>query len=196
MRSIPGVPKFATLLCALAFAAFAGACGDDPEPTATEQQDPSYARGGAEKIYHVDLGTLNNSGVSGTATLTLDGTELTVTIHATGLEADSLHLKHIHGAAEHKGNATCPPPSADGDGDGLVSFAEGLPFYGPVMLDLLPFTTTDGSLDIVQTFAVDAQALGPLQNRTIVLHGLTVNGVYNLSLPVACGVILPTPRGL
>ncbi|HEU5348014.1 MAG TPA: hypothetical protein VFU63_05315, partial [Ktedonobacterales bacterium] len=79
--------------------------------------------------YSTQLHALNGSGVSGNVSMDLQGDTLTVTITASGLEANQTHMQHIH-AIDH-GNSTCPTPAADTDGDGIVSFAEGLPFFGP-----------------------------------------------------------------
>jgi hypothetical protein len=149
----------------------------------------------------VDLQPLNNSGVSGTAHLELDREQgqLTVVIEATGLEADRTHAQHIHGfSGDEPENSTCPTLAADADGDGLVSVGEGLPNYGPVLLALQPFTTAPGGvIDFMATYS-DLSNLDPvnaLQNRSIVIHGLSVDGNYIGSLPVACGQIRPEPRG-
>lgn len=152
------------------------------------------------KTYTADLMALNDSGVMGTAELTLVGNELTVKISASGLE-DGVHPQHIHGFKENNKNAKCPPASADDDGDGFIELAEGLPFYGPVLLPLTPFPVTDdGTIEFTQTYTVD-DAITPLQNRAIVLHGMTaeltqmVDGEivvvndYIATLPVACGTI-------
>jgi Cu/Zn superoxide dismutase len=150
------------------------------------------------RSWTADLQPLNNSGVSGWANLTLDGDALTVTIHATGLEPDKTHAQHIHGLAENPSNRTCPTPDADANGDGIVDVGEGVPFYGPVRLGLTPFTTAPGGIiDYTQTFT-DLSGLEPvntLQNRAIVLHGLTIDGGYVGSTPVACGQIAPAPNG-
>jgi Cu/Zn superoxide dismutase len=141
------------------------------------------------KTYTANLGTLNNSGVTGTATLTLDGNMLTVHVMATGLEPNQLHIQHIHGFMDNKKKSMCPPQSADMNGDGFVDLVEGLPFYGGVLLDLEPFPTApDGTINYTQTFTIDASLL-PLQNRVVVIHGLTVNGMYDVTMPVACGMI-------
>lgn len=146
----------------------------------------------------VELRPLNNSGVSGMAHLTLDGDELTVIIDATGLEADKPHAQHIHGLVDEPSNRTCPTAEADVDGDGIVSVGEGLPYYGPVLLGLTPFTTAPGGeIHYQQTFS-DLSNLEPvdtLQNRAMVLHGLTIAGNYVGSTPVACGQIKPAPNG-
>ena len=144
------------------------------------------------KYYTAELSALNNSGVSGTAELVLEGNELTVTVNATGLVPDMLHPQHIHGFKEDNRNAKCPPASADEDGDGLVELGEGLPFYGPVLLPLDPFPTApDGTITFVETYNVgDLEfSITPLQNRAIVLHGMYVDGEYVATLPVACGQI-------
>ena len=155
----------------------------------------------APRHFTVDLQPLNDSGVWGTAHLLLDGDQLTVMIEALGLEADRPHAQHIHGNPDPDdlpGNSTCPPPSADTSGDDLVSVGEGLPYYGPVLLPLSPFTTAPGGvIDFGATYT-DLSNLAPinaLQNRSIVIHGKTVNGTYIGSLPVACGQIRPEPQG-
>ena len=158
------------------------------------------------KMYTADLAMLNESGVSGTAEITLTRNEITVKIQATGLEPNKLHPQHIHGFIENRRNATCPPPSADTNGDGIIDLVEGLPFYGPIIQDLyVPIDTypmaVDGDIDYERTktlgeteFVEEGQVatyseLRPLQNRTIVLHGMTVDGEYVATLPVACGQI-------
>jgi hypothetical protein len=150
--------------------------------------------------YRADLTTLNDSGVTGTANLTLDEAlgQLTVRITASGLEADLPHPQHIHGRVDDAGNAldsTTPTPERDTDDDGFVELAEGLPDYGPVLLPLtappggavedFP-TASDGTIDFTQTYdlgdsATFAEGFGvdqllPLDLREIVLHGMTVSG--------------------
>ena len=142
------------------------------------------------KEYTANLMELNHSGVMGTATLMLEGNMLTVKIDAMGLEANKLHPQHIHGFTDNTRNSTCPTMSADTNGDGLVDLPEGLPSYGPVLLELTPFPTADanGEIHYMKTFTIDGSVL-PLQNRAIVIHGLTVMGTYWPTLPVACAQI-------
>ncbi len=152
----------------------------------------AYAHQGVRR-FKVNLQPLNDSGVSGQAWLILRDGQLTVSIEATGLEANKLHPQHIHGF-DQPANSTCPTLAADADGDGLISVGEGLPDYGPVLLPLMPFSTApDGTISYQATFD-DLSVLEPintLQNRAIVLHGLTVNDDYEPTLPVACGQIQP-----
>lgn len=144
------------------------------------------------KMYKAYLSPLNNSGVSGMATLMLEGNMLTVTIEASGMTPNEVHPQHIHGFMDKNKNAKCPPMSADTDGDGLVELTEGAPFYGPVLLSLTPFptATAEGTIMYSNTFTVDPEVL-PLQNNAIVLHGMTVEGTYWPTLPVACAQIMP-----
>ena len=138
------------------------------------------------------LDSLNDSGVVGVAQLTIeDAKYLTVEIEATGLEPFPIHPQHIHGFDRPRANSSCPGPDADADGDGIVSVSEGAPFYGPVILPLTPFNLVggDGELSYWASFTIPPEELRPLNKRTIVLHGMTVDGVYVPSVPVACGQI-------
>jgi hypothetical protein len=139
--------------------------------------------------FTADLSQLNNSGVTGTVHLALTGDQLKVVLDAQNLEANQQHMQHIHGLAS--GNATCPTASADSNHDGLISFSEGLPFYGAVLVPLEPFPTANasGNVHYEETLTVSASTIGALETRTIVLHGKTVSGAYDATLPVACGQI-------
>jgi hypothetical protein len=142
--------------------------------------------------YSVDLSQLNDSGVSGTVSLTLeDGRFLTVIVQASGLEPNRPHPQHIHGFRAPKQNASCPTQEADEDGNGIIDLAEGIPFFGPVIIALEPFNLVDGqgNLYYEEAFVVNPGEVQPLHKRAVVLHGLTVNGEYVASLPVACGEI-------
>ncbi len=142
--------------------------------------------GKKEKNYTVSFGELNDSGVSGTAELILKGVDLTVKISASGLEPGA-HAQHIHGFSENERNSKCPPPSADMNGDGLITLDEGAPFYGGVLLPLKAFPEADenGNLEYEMTFEDVTKDLTPLQNKSIVIHGM--NGMP--FLPIACGQI-------
>jgi hypothetical protein len=158
-----------------------------------------------ERTFTANLMPLNNSGVTGTATVTVDENVLTVEVIASGLEPNKVHPQHIHGFMDKNKNSTCPTPAADTNGDGLIDLVEGLPSYGGVLLELyvpidaFPEADADGNLYFKRTFnlgevefqeegeVIAYKDLKPLQNRTIVLHGLTVNGTYVPTMPVACG---------
>ncbi|MGK7392064.1 MAG: hypothetical protein ACNS60_17055 [Candidatus Cyclobacteriaceae bacterium M2_1C_046] len=150
------------------------------------------------ETYNVNFGALNDSGVSGTAIITIEGNVMTVSIDATGLEASQMHPQHIHGLDNASENATCPPMEADTNQDGMISVEEGMPFYGGIILPLEPFPTAaaDGTLLYQESFTLGEgdmptlDELRPFENRVIVLHGMTVNGTYQATLPVACGQLI------
>jgi hypothetical protein len=140
--------------------------------------------GGSSKAEHfaVSLGQLNSSNVSGSGSLLLNGNKLQVKLTVSGLESGQTHEIAIRGVAS--GSATCPTAAADTNKDGTISLSEGQPVFGDVLLGLDPATlTSTGWSTTVQS------SLSPLQTRTIVVLGKTVNGSYDATLPVACGVI-------
>ena len=151
---------------------------------------------------------VNQSGVSGTVLLTLDGNNLTVQIDATGLEPNQMHPMHIHGRLDAMGNPLPPLPPSDQDGDGFIETPEAEPAIGPPLLPLdsppgsgnFP-TAPGGMLHFLQTYTLTNMLLTelmPLNLRTVEIHGKTtgtegagtpfeVNGTpgYKAELPVA-----------
>ena len=98
----------------------------------------------AETITYVaNLLPQNNSGVTGTASLThnSDNDTLHVSINATGLEPNQMHHQHIHGFPN--GNSTLPTLACcDLDRDGFIEMLEGGRAVGPV---ILPLTSHPGA---------------------------------------------------
>ena len=145
----------------------------------------------------VSFTPLNGSGVSGRAAIAYDAIEdtLQVRIRASGLEAGP-HPAHIHGDLDPDFDAVVPPAAADTDGDGFIDLAEGVPFYGGILLSLDEedgsFITVgaDGILSYNRTFSAidessgifnfmtsspdDPQADPALDRTEIVLHGRTL----------------------
>ena len=151
--------------------------------------------GDASDQYTACLRGFNGSNSIAITSMKLQGNELSVIILAAGMEANKVHPQHIHGFADDS-NATCPTMAADTDSNGLVSLTEGLPFYGPVQLSLevspgvFPTASVDGSYFYSRTFTLTSAqlaAITPLDKKAVVLHGRTVNGTYEITLPVSCG---------
>jgi hypothetical protein len=150
-----------------------------------------------EQSFSLMFGELNSSGVSASGSAVLDGDQLIVTINASGLEADQMHMQHVHGQEE--GWAYCPGPDLDADGNGTVEIGEGVPAYGSVILPLFsdveaeeyPTADSEGNLTFEMTYTVDAETIGNLGDRVVVLHGMTVGEEYNAGQPVACALIVP-----
>jgi hypothetical protein len=147
-------------------------------------------------LFKADLTSLNNSGVQGSAQLTLDGNLLTVKINATGLEPNETHPQHIHGLFDAKGkpaNSISPTLAQDTNNDGYIELAEGQVTYGPVIVPLtsppggalanFP-TAPNGIINFMQTYdladpktfadSFTKADLMPLDFREIALHGMTV----------------------
>lgn len=155
----------------------------------------AHADGG--DTFVAQLSELNGSGVSGTAEVTLEGDQLTVSITSSGLLPDQPHAAHIHYPEEEEGAPTiegvCPTMDADADGDGFISTTEGQPTYGMIFVSL----TTEGDVSPDSALAVDRFPTAPggemtyertftvpegfdaeedLTESVIVQHGLDVNG--------------------
>jgi Cu/Zn superoxide dismutase len=170
--------------------------------------DQSGPDGPDATTYTASLGALNDSGVSGQATVTVEGDQFVVNVDAQGTEANMVHAQHIHGFASEA--SSCPTPAADTSGDGLVSVSEGAPSYGGILVpldgsldtaeglgDLETFPTGDGSYSYemsIMTSSLDVnddQSFEDLRlgDHAIVVHGLTVDSSYQATLPVACGTL-------
>lgn len=155
--------------------------------------------------YMATLTALNGSGVAGTVTATIADDRLTVRVEASGLEPNQTHIQHIHGRLDDAGlpaDSTTPTQADDADGDGFVELAEGLPDYGPILVNVSspPGSGTEGfptaptgaivfeetyDLDDSRIFGMgmDAADIGPLDLREFVIHGLTVDGSAGAGTP-------------
>jgi len=156
----------------------------------------------AAQTYKVNIRPLNQSGVTGSGSLTLndDQSQLTVRISASGLEPNQLHVAHIHGVVS-EGNmpadSSLPSRQQDSDGDKFVELAEGLVTYGPILITLATNSggnidpDGDGTVSYEQTFNLNDPAIygagfnkmsvlgegSALNLREIILHGMTVPAV-------------------
>jgi hypothetical protein len=158
----------------------------------TTQYDTSQ---GAPGEYGIAVDSLNDSGATGSALLTLaeDGS-LTVSVEADGLAPGLVHAQHIHGDADLTQDFSCPPPEADEDGDGFVDVAEGVPFYGGIHIalttegdsspesglavDRMPVADENGQLSYSRTFSREDLPDGTaaaVRNLHIVIHGIDIN---------------------
>ncbi|HEY3185401.1 MAG TPA: hypothetical protein VGJ77_21335 [Gaiellaceae bacterium] len=176
----------------LGAAAFAGKYGTNANKSnafgkcvsklASSQSNGGGGSGGAPAANHftITLSPLNTSGAGGSGTLLLNSNKLQVNLTLSGLEPGTDHAVAIRGLSS--GNASCPTASADTNNDGTISLSEGQPAFGDVLLALDQAAQSGSSQTI-------SSSLLPLQSRTIVVLGKTVNGSYDATLPVACGTI-------
>lgn len=186
-RSLPGL-----IVAAVAGAALVG-CDVEPEPAddldldrpvPTDTVDEQMGQQ-PQETYEARLEERNGSGVTGTATFTIEGDELQVTVAATGLDPETRVPQHIHtngscddaggillnldsdlsaaGEAEPRGDAY---PQADDEGRIQWEATRSIEDIRPAMGDQA--TAGEDALD--------------LTNRVVNLHGQDMQ-------PIACGEI-------
>ena len=148
----------------------------------------------AVMAYKAELHPVNNSGVSGIATLapSTDGAQLTVIVAARNLEEGQVHPQHIHGL-EGGERSSCATLANDMDANNLLTLEESVAAAGPALLPLEPFPmSADGTITYGMTLDMAALGQAPLTARVVELHGMTVPGQgYVETMPVACGEIVP-----
>lgn len=158
---------------------------------ATAAPVAAHAEGGAV-VSRGTLTELNSSGVHGQVTIVDQGDRLRVNLNTHGLEAND-HLEHLHGFGDGS-TASCPDMSLAGP-DGILSFADGLPAYGPPVITLGHDHTDGATLAYSRTFdqtmaGEPVSSLGAIRQYVVVVHGMTLpDGSYDMTLPVACAVL-------
>jgi hypothetical protein len=60
---------------------------------------------------------------SGEARFSISGDKLTISIKADGVPPNLVHWQHFHGFVDNRA-ATCPTPTADANGDGIIDLIE------------------------------------------------------------------------
>jgi hypothetical protein len=157
--------------------------------------------GGADQVYIAELAPMNINAteelVTGTALFIVEGDTLTMTVEASGLAPDMMHLQHLHGYTEEDGSfATCPFSGADVNDDNFIDLLETRPFTGITLIPLheepaslaiqsqtYPTANSDGEIAYAQTVSIEEleQALQEEHNidsldlaqRTVFLHGIS-----------------------
>ena len=142
----------------------------------------------ADQSYQSTLGQLNGSAGSGTISVDVTGDQAHVVLKVSGMPATFMdapypHVQHIHGGAQ----GVCPAPSADKDGDKVISTTEGAPSYGAIVTtlstsgDTSPAAGLDlkvggqgASYTVDRTFELNAETKAALKAGTavVVVHGL------------------------
>lgn len=142
----------------------------------------------ADGSYQSTLKQINGSAGSGTVTVDVMGNQAHVVLKVSGLPATFMdapypHVQHIHGGAK----GVCPDPSADKDGDKVISTTEGAPSYGGIVTTLstsgdtskaagldLKVAGQGASYTVDRTFELNAETKAALESGTavVVVHGL------------------------
>ncbi len=154
---------------------------------------PLAASADTTHTYYATLNQLNDSGGSGSISISLNGDSATINEHWSGLTATLdgnpfPHVQHIHVGAKGE----CPPASADPNNDGVVDVPEGAPYYGGIGTTLTvsgdtspdagtntKLAPTGSSTDYHRTIELDAKTVAALKNDTavVVVHGLNPSSV-------------------
>jgi hypothetical protein len=157
--------------------------------------------GPANQVYIAELAPMNINAteelVTGTALFIVEGDTLTMTVEASGLAPDMMHLQHLHGYTEEDGSfATCPFSGADANDDNVIDLLETRPFTGITLVPLheepaslaiqsqtYPTADAEGEIAYSQTVSIEEleQALQEEHNidsldlaqRTVFLHGVS-----------------------
>ena len=160
------------------------------------------ASAAADTTVKAKLVEINDSGVTGTATLTaLDDGGLKVVIRAEGHVPGTFHAQHVHGTG-HGGHFTCPNlKDNDKDGDGVLTNEEGMGEYGVIFFplttkgsatpkdalaaDRMPVADAQGRVNYERTFPADMVPEGLVEHLSelhVVQHGIDYNdnGKYDL----------------
>ena len=129
------------------------------------------------------LSSLNNSGVSGTASAEVTHNRLHVAYDAADALPNAVHAVHIHfgKTAAHE----CPTQAADG-GDGQLTTGEGLPFYGPVAVSL----TNTGDTSPASVLALDRYSDAPDGTLTYDRSGIKTKGSVAKAIADGQGVVV------
>jgi hypothetical protein len=143
------------------------------------------APAGADDVqsYTVSLTPMNGSNVGGGGTMVLDvnSDSLGMQYSVTGLDPAQPSNMTMRGLPD--GESTCPTAAqADANGDGVVTLAEIQAWVGNV-LAVLP-SAPQGTAQLTPT-----SLLYPIRDRSVLILGGSVNGIYDPTLPVACGKI-------
>ncbi len=163
---------------------------------------PLFAPAMADTTVTADLQPTNDSGASGTATLTAtDDGQLTVVVRVRGLVPGQPHAQHIHGSVGG-GHFMCPSMADDSDGDGILTNEEAAGEYGTIFLSLttrgdvspgsglaldrMPVADSSGRFNYSRTISAEDVPAGLLNNLSkvhVVQHGIDVNNNdrYDLS---------------
>jgi Cu/Zn superoxide dismutase len=184
VHSLPGTALVAILALVLA------ACPEparDADPPILDQDRPAEAATEVGEVYEAQLQEVDGSGVTGTATIVVDGDDLRVTVRVTGLNPDTEVPLHIHT------NASCDPA-----GGILLNLDRTLTMASEAAPRGEHYASTDGdgvleyevtrSLDDLRSAAeehgdtaIDQLDLG---NRVVNVHAADMR-------PVACGPLNP-----
>src|SRR4051812_43669034 len=109
-------------------------CGDNMDNNSNSAVVPQQQEEQDEGIFRANLETLNpgvgGNATTGTALVEIAGNTISVHMNVSGAPASMVHIQHIHSGS------ACPTTAADTNSDGFVDVVEGVPAYGPILVNL------------------------------------------------------------
>lgn len=149
---------------------------------------PALAQDDTAETLTAQLSQMNESAAIGTATVQIEGNQVTVSVQSADVSAGLPHAQHIHIGGENR----CPPLEV-AVGDGLIDTVEGQPFYGEIAVSLttegdvgadsalaverFPVADETGTLSYERTFDLpEGVTAEDLMNGVIVQHGISALG--------------------
>lgn len=178
--------KKSSLLLAPALALGAIAMFSSPAMAAQGHSVPTESSGQSWS-YQTELGALNGSGGSGNVMITVNGNQAHVKMNVSGLAKTFNGNPYPHVEHIHIDGGSCPAPSADKNGDGIVDTVEGQPAYGMIGTTLstkgdtsakaaldLKVAGMGGSYTYDRTFTLNDKTATSIKAGTasVVVHGL------------------------
>lgn len=193
------------VLFALGF--FLISCNQNNRQQGAGQQDleiGTTTEDASDRILKARISSLNeatneNRSVSGNVTLQIQGDQLQITVEASGLQPNMMHLQHLHGFKEG-GDTRCPDSGADTNNDQIVDITEAHEIAGVTMIplhndptsleiDTETYPTADEDGDIFYQEVIDLNELRnsfnnnfgredlDFSNLTYLIHGVQENSV-------------------
>jgi hypothetical protein len=155
--------------------------------TMTADAQPATSTASGTTHTKARLQPLNNGAGHGTATVTVKGRTLDVSVDAYRLLKAVPHAQHIHfgATARHE----CPSVGDDTNVDHRLTTAEGLPGYGPVRVSL----TKSGDTSPASTLAVDRF---PMAKRGQIHYDRSIKVGSRLARAIARGKAVVVVHGI
>jgi len=146
---------------------------------------------------HANLHAINNSGVTGTSTVTVNGRTITVDVKAHGLVRNMPHAMHLH--FDRHSRHTCPTVRDDRNHDHRLNTTEGQRSYGMIKTSLTKRgdtsprsglavnrfpTAPHGRIDYHRQIRVSQPLANAIMNGkvAVVIHGVDYNNNHKYDL--------------
>lgn len=147
MKIFKTLPRFFVIISAVGFSL--ASCKQENRQQEKELQMEVKTKDTTQRIYRAEISSLNerangDRSVSGNITLEVKGDQLLINVEASGLEPNTMHLQHLHGAPEG-GDTKCPDMGADSNNDKLIDITEA---YNVAGVTMIPFHDNPPNMEV------------------------------------------------